>query len=359
LAISTITAKALIDQSIELALIPDLMLSISARSFLLTAFLLAPLSASMPCFAINQSTALPQIFCKSMHLEDINQVIDQYKTWSELKTYPKNLAENSSAQLFDSTAAFAKAFKTKSADLQDIPSSWKGKELSLNQKIPKKWLGFWVLHAAVEKALLVQGIPLEASYEMGILAQQSLAEAQGENWTQYREQINEIFARSIIPEAKDMHLDQTFQTLLRSVKVDHTFQIPYLAGYAKSDAHQIYIDSGVKPQYQTPDGPIDVSQDLSIHEFVEKSLIDWAPLTEKVYLRTHQIAQRMEKAMVENFGFSWAFYQGKLMQAEIYRADEIGRSDATLVRVPKDLDLTPYIDFEEWDMISRMKKAYQ
>lgn len=335
------------------------MLSISARSFLSMTLLLIPLSVSVPSFAINRSTVLPQIFCKSVHMEEVNQVIDQYKTWSELKTYPQNLAENSSAQLFDSTAAFAKAFKTKVSDLQDLASSWKGKELSLNQKIPKQWLGLWVLHATVEKALLAQGIPPEVAYEMGILAQQSLAEAQGQNWTRYRDQINGIFARTVIPKTQDMHLDQAFQTLLRSVKVDHTFQIPYLAGYAKNDAHQIYIDSGVKPQYKTPDGPIDVSLDLTIHEFIEKSLIDWAPLSEKVYLRTHQIAQRMEKAMVEYYGFSWAFYQGKLMQAEILRADDIGRSDATLVRVPRDLDLTPYIDFEEWDMISRMKKAFQ
>lgn len=292
-------------------------------------------------------------------MQDINQVIDQYKTWSELKTYPQNLAENSSAQLFDSTAAFAKAFKTKIADIQDLPSSWKEKELTLNQKIPKRWLGFWVLHATVEKALLEQGIPLRVANEMGILAQRSLAKAQGENWTQYRDQINEIFAKTIIPKAKDMDLDQSFLTLLHSVKVNHTYQIPYLAGYAKNDAHQIYIDSGVKPQYKTPNGPIDVSLDLTIHEFVEKSLIDWAPLSERVYLRTHQIAQRMEKAMVEYYGFSWAYYQGKLMQAEILRADDIGRSDTTLIRVPKDLDLTPYIDFEEWDMISRMKKVFQ
>jgi len=333
---------------------------ISARPLLLAMLLATPLLASVPCFAINQSTSLPEVFCKSVHLEGINQVIDKYKTWSELKRYPENLAENSSAQLFDSTAAFTKAFKTKTADLQDHPSAWNGRELILNKKIPTKWLGLWALHSTVEKALSQQSIPAAASFEVGILAQKALAEAQGLNWTKYTKQINDLFGRVLIPAHQDMKLDQTFQILLHSVHVDHSYQIPYLAGYAKNDAHQIYIDSGIKPEYKMPDGEkMDVSLDLTIHEFVEKSLIDWVPLTEKVYLRTHQIAQRIEKAMVQHYGYSWAYYQGNIMQKEIFRADEIGRSDATLVRVPKDLDLTPYIDFEEWDMIKRMKKVGQ
>lgn len=310
-------------------------------------------------FAISQSTALPELYCRSLHLSSAEQTAVQYESWSKLRHFPKNEAENSSAQIFDTVGAYAREFQPQAMAMDEV-SKWQGRKLYLNEKIPQKWRGLWTLHATLEKALTEAKIDARTAFEIGIVAQQALAESQGLAWGKYREELNQALGQNVIPLAKDLDLHRSFQTILNSLRVDKTYQIPYLAGYAKQDSHKIYIDRGVKGSYITRQGRrIDVSKDLSIHEFIEKVLIDWTQLSEKVYLRSHQIAQRVEKAMVLFYDYSWEEYQGNIMHHEIDRADSDGRSDLTLTRVPYDLDLTPYIDFQEWEMIQRMKKAAQ
>jgi hypothetical protein len=66
---------------------------------------------------------------------------------------------------------------------------------------------------------------------------------------------------------------------------------------------------------------------------VEKALLDGLHLH---YLHAHQIALRIEQAPVRAAGISWRDYN------RFTKAHEKKIGDERVVRVPSDLDLTPY-----------------
>jgi len=78
---------------------------------------------------------------------------------------------------------------------------------------------------------------------------------------------------------------------------------------------------------------------------VEKTLIDQLNLH---YLHAHQIATRAEQAAVRAAGIRWRDYD-RLMQKYVKR---IG--DERLTKVPADLDLKPYRDEHDDDLVQRM-----
>ena len=78
---------------------------------------------------------------------------------------------------------------------------------------------------------------------------------------------------------------------------------------------------------------------------MEKTLIDQLNLH---YLHAHQIASRAEQAAVRAAGISWAAYD-KFMQENV---KHIG--DERLTKVPADLDLKPYRDEHDDDLVQRM-----
>src|SRR5262245_35632786 len=84
---------------------------------------------------------------------------------------------------------------------------------------------------------------------------------------------------------------------------------------------------------------------LILHEEVEKTLIDQLNLH---YLHAHQIASRAEQAAVRAAGISWRDYD-RFMQKYVKR---IG--DERLTKVPADLDLKPYRDEHDYDLVQRM-----
>jgi len=79
---------------------------------------------------------------------------------------------------------------------------------------------------------------------------------------------------------------------------------------------------------------------LILHEEVEKTLIDQLDLH---YLHAHQIATRAEQAAVRAAGYD------RFMQKYVKR---IG--DERLTKVPADLDLKPYRDEHDYDLVQRM-----
>jgi hypothetical protein len=85
-----------------------------------------------------------------------------------------------------------------------------------------------------------------------------------------------------------------------------------------------------------------------MHEEVEKTLIDQLGLH---YLHAHQIATRAEEAAVRAERISWRAYD-RFMQKYV---KSVG--DESLKKVPKDLDLKPYRDYHDWDLMQRMEKA--
>ena len=84
---------------------------------------------------------------------------------------------------------------------------------------------------------------------------------------------------------------------------------------------------------------------LILHEEVEKTLIDQL---DRHYLHAHQIATRAEQAAVRAAGIRWRDYD-RFMQKYVKR---IG--DERLTKVPADLDLKPYRDEHDDDLVQRM-----
>ena len=93
---------------------------------------------------------------------------------------------------------------------------------------------------------------------------------------------------------------------------------------------------------------IDTDRFLILHEEVEKTLIDQLGLH---YQHAHQIATRAEEAAVRADGVSWRAYD-RFMQQYV---KEMG--DERLSKLPADLDLKPYRDEHDFDLMRRMKGA--
>ena len=143
-------------------------------------------------------------------------------------------------------------------------------------------------------------------------------------------------------------LDRALDAILRRIKkLDRSHDIPYLAGYSQ-DGQTIYIDRHLPATMNYKGRKVDVDRFLIMHEEVEKTLIDQLGLH---YLHAHQIATRAEEAAVRADGILWRDYD-RFMQKYV---KHIG--DERLKKVPADLDLKPYRDEHDFDLIQRMHKA--
>jgi hypothetical protein len=143
-------------------------------------------------------------------------------------------------------------------------------------------------------------------------------------------------------------LDRALDAILRRVgKLDRAHDVPYLAGYSV-DGKTIYIDRHLPRKMTYKGRKIEVDRYLIMHEEVEKTLIDQLGLH---YLHAHQIATRAEEAAVRADGILWRDYD-RFMQKYV---KHIG--DEKLTKVPADLDLKPYRDEHDFDLIKRMRKA--
>lgn len=143
-------------------------------------------------------------------------------------------------------------------------------------------------------------------------------------------------------------LDRALDAILRRVKkFDRNHDIPYLAGYSK-DGKTIYIDRHLPKSFVFRGRKVEVDRFLILHEEVEKTLIDQLDLH---YLHAHQIATRAEEAAVNAERVTWAAYD-RFMQKYV---KSIG--DERLTKVPADLDLKPYRDYHDYELMQRMIKS--
>ena len=142
----------------------------------------------------------------------------------------------------------------------------------------------------------------------------------------------------------DLMLDRALDAILRRVKLDRRHDIPYLAGYSE-DGKTIYIDRHMPRSFKFQARTVGTDRFLILHEEVEKTLIDQLGLH---YLHAHQIATRAEEAAVRAAGITWRKYD-QFMQKYV---KTIG--DERLTKVPKDLDLKPYRDEHDDDLLRRM-----
>ena len=140
-------------------------------------------------------------------------------------------------------------------------------------------------------------------------------------------------------------MDRALDAVLRRVKkLDRSHDIPYLAGYSR-DGQTIYIDRHMPASFRYAGREVNTDRYLILHEEVEKTLIDQLGLH---YLHAHQIATRAEQAAVRAAGIRWRDYD-RFMQKFVKR---IG--DERLTKVPADLDLKPYRDEHDDDLVKRM-----
>jgi hypothetical protein len=140
-------------------------------------------------------------------------------------------------------------------------------------------------------------------------------------------------------------MDRALDAVVRRVKkLDRAHDVPYLAGYSL-DGKTIYIDRHMPRAFRFGGRSIETDRFLILHEEVEKTLIDQLGLH---YLHAHQIATRAEQAAVRAAGITWRDYD-RFMQKYV---KTIG--DERLTKVPKDLDLKPYRDEHDDDLLRRM-----
>jgi hypothetical protein len=140
-------------------------------------------------------------------------------------------------------------------------------------------------------------------------------------------------------------MDRALDAVVRRVKnLDRNHDVPYLAGYS-NDGKTIYIDRHMPSSFRYRGREVNTDRYLILHEEVEKTLIDQLKLH---YLHAHQIASRAEQAAVRAAGINWRDYD-RFMQKHV---KTIG--DERLTKVPADLDLKPYRDEHDFDLVQRM-----
>ena len=141
-------------------------------------------------------------------------------------------------------------------------------------------------------------------------------------------------------------IEQANRAVLKRVKVNRRFDVPYLAGYSE-DGRTIYIDCDLPKTFSDGGKRFPAHPFVILHESVEKALVDQLGL---VYQHAHQIALRVEQAAVRDAGASWRKYDA-FMQKYIKLAEE--RPD---LRLPPDLDLKPYRDEHDAPLLRRMRR---
>ncbi|MDB5330710.1 MAG: hypothetical protein JWP03_1861 [Phycisphaerales bacterium] len=143
-------------------------------------------------------------------------------------------------------------------------------------------------------------------------------------------------------------LCRSVDEILQKIRLDCDHDIPYLAGY-NVDRSKIYIDRHLEKVFKDHLGhQHQVDRFLILHEATEKAMIDTWGLH---YQHAHQIALRAEEAAVRAAGIEWRDYD-RFMQQWIKTADS-----NKLTKVPADLDMTPYIDENDGELIKVMQKA--
>lgn len=126
-----------------------------------------------------------------------------------------------------------------------------------------------------------------------------------------------------------------------TIRVDRSYDIPYVAGYSE-DGRTVFIDRHLKPMM----GKVDVTHFVVAHEVSEKAILDLFNLD---YQQAHHIALYIEHEYVTKHGIDWRKYS-KFLDPQM---KHIGHEKVK--RIPKDLDIEPYTDEKDFQLIKRMK----
>jgi hypothetical protein len=142
-------------------------------------------------------------------------------------------------------------------------------------------------------------------------------------------------------------LDQALRALLGQLRLDRTFDVPYLAGSSR-DGRTVYIDRHLPRTLEVAGGRVPLAPFIMLHEAVEKLLFDRYELE---YPHAHQFALRLEQVAVRNAGVSWRAYNALTQR---YVKDV---HDERLRNLPPDLEIKPYKDEGDVALLKRMLRA--
>jgi len=140
--------------------------------------------------------------------------------------------------------------------------------------------------------------------------------------------------------------DHALRAIRARTHLSRDFDIPYLAGYSQ-DGRTIFIDRHMPKSFVYRKRRVLTDRFLIMHEGVEKSLMQ---LYGMHYLHAHQIALHAEQAAVRAEGIEWKAYDD-FMQENIKSIE-----DERVSKVPATLDLTPYIDFHDTELVQKMRE---
>jgi hypothetical protein len=141
---------------------------------------------------------------------------------------------------------------------------------------------------------------------------------------------------------KRMLNDRRFKRLVaQHHTIDKNYDIPYIAGYSE-DSRVIYIDRHLN----TKMNDVDVTQLIVIHEIVEKTLSDLFNLK---YQQAHHIATYIEHEQCIKAGINWKKYN-KFLDPQMKHIWQ-----NKIKKIPKFLDLKPYKDEKDFELLRRMR----
>jgi hypothetical protein len=129
------------------------------------------------------------------------------------------------------------------------------------------------------------------------------------------------------------------------VKVDHTHDIPYIAGYSR-DGKTVYVDR----HFPLKMDEVDILPYILTHEKTEKALLDYFHLD---YEQAHHLATHAERMHANEDGINWKYYEGHCDKYERPLDHE------KIQKVPNDLDLEPYADEKDPDYKKLVDKQRQ
>jgi hypothetical protein len=262
---------------------------------------------------------------------------------------------NSQVQILDTLKAIHSLYEVE--ELRDVAeASIVGKSLiipasfvlTLNQKGDGRSVDLrpvLSLGAAVRQSTQIHlGISEEAATTLATYAQKAASEALNLPWGAVKKALR-------LPTPSQEKLRSAALEIFDRIEINHDYDVLGLAGYSELSARKVYIDRGLPRYLRLRDGrEIDSFLFLGVHEAVEKSLLLFLNLSEKSYYRTHQIAQQLEKFVIQAFGYPWKEYQYEQMIPHILRVDL-----SLQVSLPPDLDLTPQDEYA----VGRIDEALQ
>lgn len=140
-------------------------------------------------------------------------------------------------------------------------------------------------------------------------------------------------------------MQDVIREVLKDVRVSREYDVPYLGGSSRSGT--IYIDRRLPKSFRSNGRRVAAEPFIVLHEAVERAVGDRLGLK---YQHAHQIALRVEEAAVRAAGVSWHDYNNFTRKYE-------AAAQKAFTRLPPDLDLKPYRDENDADLLRRMRQV--